>query len=367
MVNSKPNMTFLIKRRTPISFKERLSSKPKNTQISYQTALNNFENFCQSVFRHSKEEVIKEFLENQVDRYIIFDTLQDWINWNIKKGRNSSSLRTWFSYINSYLYYRGLELTSRDIKQNLDFPKKLHEELYPLSTDEIKKILVVANFYYKSIILAQLSSLMREGELLQIRKKHLEFVGERIAVHIPAAFTKLRRARTTFISTEASKMIRSKLFKLDDEDLVWSKIDDVDKATHNYESALGRYCTKVGLEMIYESNGRRKITSHSFRAFGITKISRHDPNFAKMLAGQKGYLLQYDRLTDEEKLELYKKIESDLAINDSERKQCEIEKLQKEKQEHAKATDQRVTILEKDIEEMKMLLRRKESIKEIQN
>ena len=333
-------MTFLERRRTPISFKERLSSKPKNTQISYQTALNNFENFCQGMFKHSKEEVIKEFLENQVDRYVIFDTLQEWINWNIKEGRNSSSLKTWFSYINSYLYYQGLELTSRDIKENLDFPKTLHEEPYPLSVDDIKKILGVANFYYKSIIVAQLSSLMREGELLQIRKKHLEFFGDRIAVHIPAAFTKLRRARTTFISTEASKMIRSKLSKLYDEELVWSKIDDVDKATHNYESALGRYCKKVGLDMTYESNGRRKITSHSFRAFGITKISRHDPNFGKKLAGQKGYLLQYDRLTDEEKLELYLKLESDLTIDDSERVKAENKKLHKERLDQEKTKQQ---------------------------
>jgi len=325
------DMTFLVKKRTAISFKERLSSKPKNTQISYQTALNNFENFCQNLFKHNTQEVIKEFLENQVDRFVIFDTLQQWINWNIKNGRNSSSLRTWFSYINSYLYYHGIQLTPRDIKENIDFPKKLHEELYPLSVDDIKKILGVANFYYKSIIVAQSSSLMREGELLQIRKKHLEFFGDRIAVHIPATFTKLRRARTTFISAEAAKMIRSKLTKLDDEELVWSKIDDVDKATHNYESALGRYCNKASLDMIYESNGRRKITSHSFRAFGITKISRHDPNFAKILAGQKGYLLQYDRLTDDDKLGLYKKIESDLVVNDSERKQCEIEKLKKDK------------------------------------
>jgi len=120
--------------------------------------------------------------------------------------------------------------------------------------------------------------------------------------------------------------------KLDSEDLVWGK-SEVKKDTKNYENAIRRYCKKVGLYDVYESNGRNKITSHSFRAFGITKISRHDENYAKMLAGQKGYLLQYDRLSDEEKLDLYMKFEEDLAIDNSAKKQAELDKVYKEKSE----------------------------------
>ena len=321
-------MTFLINKRTSQSFKERISSKPKNTQASINTALNNFNIFCQELFKRDKDEVIEEFVK--AERTAVYDTLQEWINWNLKNGINPSSLKTWFSYVNTYLYYKGLDLSQREIKENLDFPKKFEEELYPLSIEDIQKILSVANYHYKSIILAQLSSLMREGELLQIRKKHLDFDGKRIIIHIPPALTKLKRARTTFLSIEASKMIRPKLKKLEDEDFVWSKTDNVDFSTHGYEQALARYCKKTGLEMKYESNGRRKITSHSFRAFGITKISRHDPNFAKKLAGQKGYLLQYDRMSDEEKLEKYLEFESDLLIYDQSRQHAEIEKLKKE-------------------------------------
>ena len=75
------------------------------------------------------------------------------------------------------------------------------------------------------------------------------------------------------------------------------------------------------------------INTHSFRAYGITKLSRHDPNFAKKLAGQKGYLLQYDRMTNEEKLAIYQKFEVDLIIDDSEKQKAEIQALQEEKSE----------------------------------
>ena len=75
------------------------------------------------------------------------------------------------------------------------------------------------------------------------------------------------------------------------------------------------------------------INTHSFRAYGITKLSRHDPNFAKKLAGQKGYLLKYDRMTNEEKLAIYQKFEVDLIIDDSEKQKAEIQALQEEKSE----------------------------------
>ncbi len=79
--------------------------------------------------------------------------------------------------------------------------------------------------------------------------------------------------------------------------------------------------------MKYESTGRRKINLHSLRAYFITKVSRHDENFAKKIAGQKGYMLQYDRMTTQEKLKLYLEIEPDLLIYSSFIKDKEIKRL----------------------------------------
>jgi len=84
------------------------------------------------------------------------------------------------------------------------------------------------------------------------------------------------------------------------------------------------------------------INTHSFRAYGITKLSRHDPNFAKKIAGQKGYLDQYDRITDEEKLNLYMKYEEDLAIDNSAKKQAELDKEREKRKEIEKQLEQNI-------------------------
>jgi len=50
---------------------------------------------------------------------------------------------------------------------------------------------------------------------MQIRKKHLVFDKDRIMIKIPAKFTKLRKARTTFLSIESAKPIMSRINKID--------------------------------------------------------------------------------------------------------------------------------------------------------
>ena len=86
----------------------------------------------------------------------------------------------------------------------------------------------------------------------------------------------------------------------------------------------------MGISDKYETNGRNVITTHSLRAFFITKVSRNDPNLAKYFAGQKGYLLQYDRQTDAEKLAIYMEFEPLLLVSDKARDQEKIRKLEQE-------------------------------------
>lgn len=127
-------MTFLDTRRTAKSYEEKLDAKPENTRTSHYTTLNNFEKFCQEKFDRSKEDVIDEFLN--VEKYVIFTTIQNWIDWNIKNNKSPSTLVTWFSNLNTYFYYKGLDLSQREIKENLDFPKKLQKDLYGVQPEE---------------------------------------------------------------------------------------------------------------------------------------------------------------------------------------------------------------------------------------
>jgi len=338
-------------KRTVETFLERNSTRPESTQYSIKKALHNFEKFCKARFDgRDLNEIVDELSVS--DEETLFDTLQEWINWNDGK-LYPTSIGTYFAYLKSFLYYKGIKLIPLDVKQNLVFPKHPEEELYPLSEDDIKKILDFASYKRRGMYLVQLSSGMRIGEMTQLRKKHFDLSKKRITIKIPAAVTKLKRARITFISREAEPYLRKRLKQISDDDLVWASNDDPNYAKVNESNRIREYCAKAGLNERYEGNNRHKITTHSFRAFFITKLCRHDENFAKKLAGQKGYLLQYDRMTEEEKLEKYIEFEPDLLIFDQAKKNAEIQRLKKEKSELQKMNHENKE-LRVDLEEIKL-------------
>ena len=338
-------MTFLELERSLESYFEKISSKAKNTQIAARNSLRNFEKFCNDHYDKKIEEIVEELQAiKSTNENAVFDVIQAWINWN--KGKIVPAvIRTHFSHLKSYLYYRKIKLTPQDVKENLSFPKNLQEEPYPLRIEDLMRIFKVARYDKKALYLAQLSSAMRIGEAVQIRKKHLDLSKKRIMIKIPASITKVKKARTTILSKEAAQFIIAKLKKLKEDDLVWGVSEDPHNAEINEMNILNSYCKKVGLDQKYESTGRLKINSHSFRAYFITKISRHDENFAKKLAGQKGYLLQYDRMSDEDKLQRYLQLEPELLIFDESKKNAEIEKLRNDKTKYSN--------LAKDFEEFK--------------
>ena len=333
---------ILEQKRTQRSYYEKIQKHSLNSQKGTKNALNNFDRFCRERYDQSIEEIVDDLVLVKKQE-TVFDILQSWINWSTIAP---SSLKTYFVRLNTFLHYKGIKLDARDVKSELIFPKALEEELYPLQIEDVGKILSVANYDKRGMYLAQISSGMRLGEIVQIRKKDLVLDSKRIMVKIPAKITKTKQARTTFLSKEAEKMIRHRLKKLDDDDLVWGN----NPIPLNNEIAeitnLHRYLSKCGLDMKYDS-GQYKINTHSYRAFFITKISRHDPNFAKKLAGQKGYLLQYDRLTDKEKLDKYLEFEKDLIIDPTERQKARITELERN-QEEINTLKEKVSAMERD-------------------
>jgi len=295
-------MTFLETVRTKESYYEKIKKKSPHYQIAIKQTHKRFNDYCMETFERSAEDVIQEMKRSNEDA--IYDTLQSWINWNDKPN----SIVNYFAHMKPYLHYRGIKLNPMDIKINLDFGKKHEEELHPLSQQEYWKLLEAASYRNKVFYLFMGSSGMRPVEACHIRKKDLEFK-ERIVIHIPAKWTKLKRARTTFCSKEVSNFIKPMLEKIGDEDTIFPY-----SFTSAIDVTFGRYRKKTGLDKVHDGNKRALITPMNFRAWFISKISRHDPNLAKKWAGQKGYLLQYDRMTPEEQLEKYIEFEPDLLV-----------------------------------------------------
>jgi integrase len=291
--------------------------KDLGTQAGYKVALTNFENFCKE--KYGQTDCIDTLKESSNEE--IYDFLQLWINWNSKL--TPRTITNYFSRVKKYLHYRGIKLDIQDIKEELDFPRHIEEELYGLTIQDIHTITNTMNYKTKTQFVCQLSSCMRIGEIVQLRKRHLITGQKNIIVKIPSKIAKFKKGRTTFFSKEASKMLIPILKKMNDEDLVFGSHEKGRFSTVNSEQILKRILIKTGLDKKYESGNRYLINTHSFRAYGITKLSRHDPNFAKKISGQKGYLLQYDRMNDEEKLDLYEKYESVLIIDQTEKLKLE--------------------------------------------
>ncbi len=327
---------FLTKMKNKESYWQKINTEPKGTQRNKRYAIDNFTWFVQETYDgKTVEDVIEElqFVKKNNDEYeeILFGVLQDWINWNEKRGIGSYTIRVTFSNLRKFLFHFGIKTNEQDIKEYLRFGKVPKEERHPLSQEEYRSIIdgFAKNPYQQALFLAMGSSGMRIGEVLGLKKKDIDISKDRIKINIQTN-TKTRRARSTYISKEAAKKLQPILAKKELNDYIFSK-KNTTPFVSNYRRALDRIIKRIGLDEKYESNGIHKITSHSFRAYFFTKAARkHGENYAHRMTGHGGYLMQYDRMTEDEKLEMYLKLEPDLVIYDQSKNEIEIERLKKE-------------------------------------
>lgn len=329
-------MSILVKKKTTESYLEKIATTlPEKSMESVRGAIRNYIKFTEEQYRVPPDEICRELLEIKKSKGdeeyedALYSILQDWIDWNKSIKTGNYTIKTRFSCIRSYLYHLGVKTDSQDIKQLLKFPKKINEERYPLKKQELRDLALTQarNPVRQALYLACSSSGMRMGEALKICKKDLDFSLDRIMVRIKAEYTKTKEARTTFLSKECEQKIRTYIDKLGDDDLVFSKSKKKDRM-RTEQMAMGRALESLGYNEKYSSNGFYKITSHSFRAYFFTAaVRKHDENYAHKMTGHGGYLMQYDRMNDEEKLKLYLELEPELVVFDQTKNELEIKRL----------------------------------------
>jgi len=308
-------LTFTVHDRSRESFFDSIEVQDPITYTHKKRTLKQFSAFCLTRFKQSDESIISELLKQKPSDMAInaCDLLQQWINL-VSKRLSPSTIKVYLSHIKGYFNYRGIKLTSQDMV-SLNTPREAIEEKYPLSKDEIKQILDNASYKRKTLYLTLESSLMRIGETVQLRKKDFDTTKERIVIHIPSKIAKFKKGRTTFASNEARPYIMKILNEIEDNDLVFGTSENKQNSLMNEEEYFQKRIDRIFPNLERYSTGRRKISLHSFRAYGITKAVRKvSDSFAFLLAGQKGYLPMYKRYTEEEKLEDYLKLEPELFI-----------------------------------------------------
>ena len=326
--------SFLSKKKDGKSFDDALSTAPESTQKNKRYAIKLFEKFIdESYSGRTTLDVTDELRllktqDTQTYEDALYGMLQDWIVWNERNGLGNFTIRVAFSNIRKYLFHLGIKTNEQDIKEYLRFGKRTRENRHPLSQMEYRQIIdgLSRHPIIQALFLALGSSGMRIGEAISLKKKDLDLTGKRIKVNIPAN-TKTRTGRTTYLSLETEKILKPHLESLGPDDVVFSTKKNK-SISMSVRTMLARLVDKLELVDRYQSNNIRKITTHSFRAYFFTKAARmHGENYAHKMTGHGGYLMQYDRLGEDEKLEMYLKLESELTVYEQTKNELEISKL----------------------------------------
>jgi len=119
---------------------------------------------------------------------------------------------------------------------------------------------------------------------------------------------------------------------LEKDDLVWATNENPAFAEKAEANMFNKYTKEAGFTQKYKSNGFRMITLYSFRSFFFGRASDvKREGYAHRMIGHGGYLPQYDRMSDDKKIEWFLEVEPYLTINEEERQKLVIKELQNEK------------------------------------
>jgi len=328
-------VSYLDKPMTSVSFFQHISSKSRSHKVNTKIALDWFDKFCIGQFDGKTEKTVLEDLMKQKEKNSqrfpknLFGLLQDFINYLGVESQDPATIRGNFNLVKNYLNWYGFEIYSEGVKSRLNFPKKISEEAYPLTLEDVKKILNEANPHRRVLYLFLLCTGMRIQEILQLRKRDLDFGFDRIMVRIAGKYTKTKKPRKTFVTKETEGYLKQILKKKNDDDLIFATNQDCLKSKHTEEDYFTRLRIRAGFGELRYDNGIHKITLHSFRSWFVTKCNRVDSDFGNALAGHQKYMKKYNRFTDKELCELYIKAENNLSVFDrvSEEQQKQTEKI----------------------------------------
>ena len=326
--------SFLLKKIQNKTFEEKIAHRSKRTREIFSTVQKSFNQFCiQQYENRTSMDIFTELhtLQDQEQIDAIFDIIQSWIDWNYDKNVLTSTMKIYFSKLKVLFHYEGFKIHPQDIKDNLIWKKKIHEELHALQMSEIRLILSVANPKKRAFYLSLLSTGARPGELLQVTKQDFDLSTSRIKIRIHPEGVKTGAGRSVYLTREAAQYVIPILKIKKYNELVYARRVDPLLAEKAESQTFSRYVDNAGFTERYHSNNYRKITLYSFRSFFFGKCADiHREGYAHRMTGHGGYLPQYDRMDDERKIGWFVDVEPELTVDLTEKYKIELEFQKKE-------------------------------------
>ncbi len=303
-----------------------------------------FERFCQDSYKKSssrvvtklKSDILKAHRQGKSTKklYLFSDNFAQWLcEYKPKKKSRlaPTTIRGYFSEIIQFLRYNEILIDNNMLKQFVSLPKKLKELPQPITIDEINILVINADEIRSAMYLTLVSSGIRIGEALQLRKQNFEMNSDPAKIILPAKITKSRQARYSFISKEAKLKLIPILAKLEDDDFVFTNSNGVRRAELTEETYFSRLRKKVGLDDMESSGLKHRITIHKFRKFFATKAERKlGIQVSGALIGHSPYMKTYYEYEPSQLAKLYSELEPDLTISPEHRQKLIIENQQKE-------------------------------------
>jgi len=340
--------SFLLKKKRLKTWDEKLANKSNRTKNGYASVIRSFDKFCSEFYdTRTKDEIFDELSTLNGDEKTIAtaDLIQNWINWHYSRNVKTSVVKLYLAWMGKYFDYKGIPITQK-IKDELDFKRDLKDEPFAMEIKHIQNIFKFASPKKIGFYLALASTGARPAELLQVKKRDIVTSTKRFKIMIQPEGVKTRHGRSAYLTKEAARYCMMRLHQISDDDLVWGKHADYNKTEKAESKTFSRYCDNAGYVERYHSNNYRKITLYSFRSFFFSAAAdTNREGYAHKMTGHGGYLPQYDRMSDDKKLEWFLKVEPFLTIDDDERIHLENEKLKKENTEK-KQFEEKIKVLE---------------------
>jgi integrase len=249
------------------------------------------------------------------------------------RAKSAQSIQSYFSFIKEFLRKcYGIRLSGDDVKDFIKFPKNKKQLRQSLDIAVIKKLLTHADPRRRALYYVLLTSGMRLGEALSLKKSNFKTDVRPIQIHLHAKDTKTKEARDTFISEEAWERVQPIYDRTPDGKYLFHDYSEVYPATTNEDRYFGRLRTKIakiygdkapcdefpegtGILKRYEESIRYCVQIHAFRAYFMTKASlKHGTDYSHGIAGHHTYLDQYIRIDFEDQKKMYLQLEKDLLL-----------------------------------------------------
>lgn len=363
---------------------ENRDTQDKSTGRATKGAARNAQLFCQDEFGGREfvtvlSDIRETVLEtHQLDTALIF--LQKFVNWLSKPhlhlrmtpnavykegapciAKDVGTIRGYVAQTRLIMKkVGGIPISSDDVKDyKLSYPPPADRE--PLEKMTLEEYRLICdnqhNFRRHMMYRIMKDTESRIAPMVQLRKKHFDTTKRPIEVFFPKSIMKKKNGisydNTKYVIEEDEEGILKLLSTIKDDDLVFGVTENVTLAVNDEEKVWSRLVQNLGFTARYKHNNFLKKNIHSTKSMTFTFARKAvDLDFANAYGDHSAYIKNYLRLSDEEKIVYFKRLEPYISMYTKTKIIHDNEELYQENSELKKKLSNHDAMLEKISEEL---------------